>query len=102
MPKMVDAESLARKGLKRLVGLHLRDAKVILFGSRATGQARPHSDFDLAVEPRTGFKESQLSAFREAVEESAAIIYRVDVVNLSELGAAWRRQIEKEGVLWKS
>jgi predicted nucleotidyltransferase len=95
-------EVLAEQELKRLAAIHLANARVLLFGSRATGRAGPRSDFDLAVEPREGFRDWQLSMFREAVEEDSAIIYRVDVVNLADVDEAWRRKIESEGKPWKS
>jgi hypothetical protein len=94
--RTANAEPAAHEELKRLA-----NARVILFGSRAVERLRRRSDCDLAVKPRKAFEDSQLAPFREAVEESSAIIHRVDVVGFSELDEAWRRRIEREGRVWR-
>src|SRR5437879_4207414 len=98
----IDATQLAEAELKRLAALHLPRAKLILFGSRATGRAGRRSDFDLAVVPKAGFDPAGLSAFRHAIEESSRIIYAVDAVNVEDVDEAWRARIEREGTVWKN
>ena len=56
-----------------LAGLGAHPARVYLFGSRATGQARPTSDIDVAVWPLTELPEGTLAAIREALSPRAAI-----------------------------
>jgi len=61
------------------------------FGSRTQGTARRYSDLDigLAGEPLSA---AVMAAVGAALEESD-LPYRVDVVNLSELGDEFRAQV---------
>jgi uncharacterized protein len=74
---------------------------VVLFGSRARGEAGRRSDFDLAIVPRSEYTAKERLAFIEALDESPEIIYPVDVVDLSEAGPELKRRIAEEGVTWK-
>lgn len=80
-------------------GLGEHPARVYLFGSRATGGARPTSDIDVAVWPLTELPEGTLAAIREALSETT-IPYTVDLVDLRETDAAFRARVSAEGVLW--
>ncbi len=75
-------------------------AKVWLFGSQATGQARRYSDIDVAILPLEPLPALTFSNIREALEESN-ILRTVDVVDLSDADEALRQRVLKEGVLWK-
>ncbi|HXF86331.1 MAG TPA: nucleotidyltransferase domain-containing protein [Anaerolineales bacterium] len=74
--------------------------KVWLFGSQARGQARLHSDIDVAILPLEPLPEFVLPALREALEDSNSI-YSVEIVNLSEVDEKFRQQVLKEGIPWK-
>ncbi len=80
--------------------LRPRDAKVYLFGSHATGKARVHSDIDIAVLPLRRLPSTLLTEIREMLDESD-VVRSVDIVDLSQTDAAFRRRVQKEGVLWK-
>jgi uncharacterized protein len=75
-------------------------ARVYLFGSQATGRARLHSDIDIAILPLQPIPSLTLFKIREILEESEVVRY-VDVVDLSETDEAFRKRVEKEGILWK-
>ena len=77
------------------------DAKLVLFGSRARGDARKRSDFDLAFKPKTGFKDSQYLKFREYLERSSDLIYPIDLVDWREAPQALLDRIKAEGIIWK-
>lgn len=77
-----------------------QDARVYLFGSHATGKARLHSDIDIAILPLRRLPPGLLTEIREQLEESD-VVRNVDVIDLSETDAAFRRRVQKEGVLWK-
>lgn len=81
-----------------LEGLRGHKARVYLFGSWAQGRAGRASDIDVAVLPADPLPDGLLSDIRDALEEST-IIYRVDPVDLSEAGPAFRARVEREGVL---
>lgn len=74
-------------------------ADLYLYGSRARGTARRASDIDIAVDPRVPLPIGALPRFREALEEST-IPVRVDVVDLGEVGPAFRARVLEEGVRW--
>jgi len=82
-----------------LRGLRGTPARVYLFGSRARGEAARLSDVDVAVLPLQPLPPGLLSLIREELEESN-IPYVVDLVDLSESGAAFRESVLREGVEW--
>ena len=92
-----DLESVRQIVLDALKGYR---ANVWLFGSQATGQARRHSDIDVAILPLESLPEFVLPNLREALEASNSI-YDVDVVNLSDVDEKFRQRVLKEGILWK-
>lgn len=92
-----DLESTKRIVLEQLKAFR---AKVYLFGSQATGKARLYSDIDIAVLPLQPLPVHTLSEIREHLEESD-IVRNVDVLDLTKTDDAFRRRVEKEGVLWR-
>ena len=82
-----------------LSGLGGAPARVYLFGSRATGHARPASDIDVAVWPLTELPIGTLALIREALEESL-IPFTVDLVDLRDTDEAFRARVLKEGIAW--
>ena len=95
------AVDLAERRLKALARQHLPQARIRLFGSRATGEALRRSDFDLAVEPGP-HGERDLWDFEEAIRNDPEIIYPVDVVDLTDAPKTLRGKIESEGIIWTS
>lgn len=91
----------AERAIREAAQRHLTHASLFLFGSRARGDDHRRSDFDLAVLPHGGYSVRERLDFEEALEMSSAVIYPVDVVDLSEAGKGLRRQVAKEGVQWK-
>lgn len=87
--------------VRRLVlgGLGEHPARVYLFGSRATGGARPTLDIDVAVWPLTELPEGTLAAIREALFETT-IPYTGDLGDLRETDAAFQARVSAEGVVW--
>ncbi|MCC5808674.1 MAG: nucleotidyltransferase domain-containing protein [Opitutales bacterium] len=81
---------------------HLPHARLVLFGSRATGAAGRRSDFDLAVIPGPHFSPQELIRFREALEESPAIIHPIDVLDIRDASPELEQKIKEEGIVWKS
>ena len=72
------------------------DAAVAVFGSRATGRARPHSDLDLLVTPSAGpLTWAQLADLRDAFEASR-LPFRVDVVEVDSLAPGMAARIRAE------
>ncbi len=88
-----------RKLLLDILTAHPRVQRIVLFGSRATGQWRPGSDIDLAL-----FGESldwrDLGKLILAIEQTT-IPWEVDLVLASQIEKdALRRHIQEEGIVW--
>lgn len=72
--------------------------RVVLYGSRARGDARENSDFDLAFV----FPEAQHGAwirFLADLDDAALTLRPVDLVDWNEASAPLREQIRKEGII---
>jgi predicted nucleotidyltransferase len=73
--------------------------KVLVFGSRARGDARQRSDFDLAV-LAPGMEHATWSRFALDIEDGIPTLCGVDLVLLDDrVAAPLRARIEKEGVI---
>jgi len=85
----------------RVIRPHLagKNARVLLFGSRARGDSRIWSDIDVAVQADPPLPAGSLSALREALEGSSCLL-NVDVVDLHDAYAAMRESIDREGIEW--
>lgn len=90
-----------KESLRDLALAHLRNATVVLFGSRAKGTEHRRSDFDIGYIPREGFDPLSTARLREAIEDSD-VIYEVDLVDLSHSNASLREKAMKEGAVWRS
>ena len=76
------------------------DAAVWLFGSCARGEARQHSDIDIAILPRDDFPSGLFGELDADIEEST-IPYDVDLVDLRRADAALVDEVRREGVKWR-
>jgi len=72
-------------------------AKVWVFGSRAKGTTRRGSDLDLAVDNGAPLPISITARLDEAFDE-APLPYRVDVVDIHSVSAAFRAIVERDRV----
>jgi predicted nucleotidyltransferase len=74
----------------------------VLFGSHATGEERPGSDIDLAVEFESSLSSVERTRARLRIIEEVGValgLDAVDVVPLSGAPPALRREIHEDGVL---
>ena len=76
------------------------DAAVWLFGSCARGEARQHSDIDIAFLPRDNLPSGFFAELAADFEESP-IPYDVDLVDLRQADAALVDEVRREGVKWR-
>lgn len=75
------------------------DARLVLFGSRARGDARPRSDIDLAVRSEQPIAAATLAQLRDALEESQ-VPFRIDLVDYARASVQLREAIDREGIAW--
>ncbi len=92
----------ALEELRRMVfeALGQHDAAVWLFGSCARGEARQHSDIDIAILPLGDLPSGFFAELAAAFEESP-IPYDVDLVDLRRADAALADEVCREGVKWR-
>jgi hypothetical protein len=88
--------------LRRMVltALGEHEATVWLFGSCARGEARQHSDIDIAILPRDDLPLSFFAELDADIEDSA-IPYDVDLVDLRHADPALVEEVRREGVKWR-
>ena len=72
-------------------------AKVWIFGSRATGKARPFSDLDLLFTEPSTLTWAQRAALRNGFEASC-LPFRLDVVESAGLSGSVAERIQAEWV----
>ncbi len=85
--------------IKNLVQRMIHDLspdEIILFGSRARGDHRANSDFDIAV------KSSKITTDAWArlqidLQEEPITLYQVDLVDFSQMDNDYKNQISREG-----
>jgi hypothetical protein len=93
------------RALEELRGIVLgalgeHDAVVWLFGSSARGEARQHSDIDIAILPLGDLPAGFFAELAADFEESP-IPYDVDLVDLRRADAALVDEVRREGVKWR-
>lgn len=76
------------------------DVRIVLFGSRARGNAHCTSDIDIGVLPLGKYDRKKLTALRAKFEEMN-IPYTVDLVDLSTVSGEFRQKVLGEGEVWK-
>ncbi len=78
--------------VRRLIDQVLPGARVSVFGSRATGHARPFSDLDLLLLGPSRLTWSQLADLRDAFEASE-LPFSVDVVEAAGLAEGMAQRV---------
>lgn len=70
-------------------------AEAWVFGSRATGRARPFSDIDLLITRPSRLSWSERAALRDAFDEGD-LPFRVDVVESASLAPGFAERVYRE------
>jgi predicted nucleotidyltransferase len=73
----------------------LTPKRIILFGSRARGEAAERSDVDVAIDDEQ-LTTAMLAQIRADVEELPTLLH-IDIVGLNGIGKIFHRRILKEG-----
>lgn len=74
-------------------------ARVYLYGSHARGMATRTSDIDVGVVAETPMDPALLSDIREALEQSN-ILCPVDLVDLTQTDATFRKHALQDAIQW--
>lgn len=81
--------------LRQILQEHLPETRVLAFGSRVTGTARPTSDLDLALVTDEALDLAAMASLREAFAESD-LPMRVDLVDRSVISAGFWKLIQEQ------
>lgn len=89
-----------KKILLDIIHKELPDCKVYLYGSRARNDHQSGSDIDIALDIGKPIDDKIMFKIKDKIEETT-IPLNVDLVDFYMATGEFRKQIEKEGVLWK-
>lgn len=101
-PSIDEAQERTENAIREIAERSLPHASLVLFGSRARGDARRRSNFDLAVVPRDGFNDNELVIFSDLLDRSSEIIYPIDLVDIRQASEELKAKVAAEGQVWKS
>ena len=73
-----------------------RSSSAYLFGSRATGKARPYSDVDIALDYRGQTMPEDAMTKLRTIFEFSDLPYKVDIVDLHAISDNFRAAIQSE------
>lgn len=94
------AFSLLPESIQALLrrGVNLVDpATVVLFGSRARGDHRDNSDFDISF--RGLARPEEWSRYQAEAAEEPFTLHKVDLLIYEKVSEDYRRNIDKDGVV---
>lgn len=77
----------------------LHPRQIILFGSRARGDAHQYSDFDMAFDFDPVQYQREWGSFCVELTEQAPTLLPMDLVNMSEISDEFKAKIHSEGVI---
>lgn len=73
------------------------ERRVLAFGSRVFGTAKPYSDLDIAILGTEPLSLSTLGSLRDAFSESD-LPFRVDIVDWATTSDVFRKRIEEHAI----
>ncbi len=80
--------------VKNILNKTVPDANVVIFGSRAIGNIKPHSDIDLCIMGNETLSLLQIAELKEAFSNSDLPV-RVDIVEWATITPEFQQVIEK-------
>ena len=84
------------------ISKHLPDAKIYLFGSRATGEHHDASDIDIAIDCGHRADRHAMAMIRLDLED-LNIPFLVDIVDFQDpLTKSFKEEIERDKIIWKN
>ena len=80
-----------------IVARHLPDARIFLFGSRAKGDARETSDFDIAVDAGSKISLGVIARIKDEIDELRTL-KSIDIIDLNRVNPKFKTIIRKSRV----
>jgi len=93
--KSLDMSAAELAIVQEILFRHVPNARVYLFGSRATGRAKKFSDLDLCIKADKPLGLNVMSALAEDFSESD-LPWKVDVVDWSTTNPDFRKIIDQD------
>lgn len=93
-------EEKYKNKLIEIIQNRLPTCAILLYGSRARNDAREGSDIDLAVDCGKKIDRLIIADILEDIENST-IPYKVDLVDLQAISGDFKKEIQRDGVIWK-
>lgn len=84
------------KNVIKLIIQKIKPNEIILFGSRARGDHRENSDFDIAIKAPT-LASADWARLQLELEEEPITLCRVDLVDFNQLNDDYKKRISSEG-----
>lgn len=84
-----------------IITRYVPDARIILYGSRARGDAKSGSDIDIAIDNKVPLDEHIITKLYCDFDESN-IPVKFDIVDLCKANKEFRDNILQDGVVWKN
>jgi len=84
-------------GAANIIARHLPDARIFLFGSRAKGDARETSDFDIAVDAGSKISLGVIARIKDEIDELRTL-KSIDIIDLNRVNPEFKTIIHKSGV----
>jgi predicted nucleotidyltransferase len=81
--------------IKAILKIYVPQREVWVFGSRVTSKIKPHSDIDLAIIGNEPLTPKEMSALREAFDESS-LPFQVDLVDWATTDQEFRSIIQSK------
>ncbi len=80
-----------------IIAKYLPDARIFLFGSRAKGDARETSDFDIAVDAGSKISLGVIARIKDEIDELRTL-KSIDIIDLNRVNPEFKTIIRKSGV----
>ena len=84
-------------GATNIIAKYLPDARIVLFGSRAKGDARDTSDFDIAVDAGLKISLGVIARIKDEIDELHTL-KSIDIIDLNRVNPKFKTIICKSGV----
>ena len=96
---MIELTQEQQRVVREILSRIIPGRRVLVFGSRITGTAKPYSDLDLAIMGDNPITVRTLRRLRDAFDDSG-LPFQVDLVDWAATGEDFRKIIMHSAVEW--
>jgi predicted nucleotidyltransferase len=92
---MIDLTPQQISFVTSIIHRYLPDCKISIFGTRATGKAKPYSDLDIILQTKESIPTLNMFNIKEDLSESD-LPFRVDVLDWQAISEEFKAAIEPQ------